>query len=208
MEKHKLIFGVGINDAEYVVQEYATIGYTEGGKRKRKLVWICPFYLKWKNMLMRCYSSEFQEKQPTYKGCSVCKDWLTFSKFRSWMEKQDYEDKTLDKDILVSGNMVYSPETCVFVDRKVNNFSTGRNATRGEYLIGVYWHKRERKFAAKCNDGEGKLKSLGYFTTEIEAHQAWLTYKRKLAKILAEQQDDPRVAEALIRRYENYSEEK
>lgn len=33
----RLVFGVGINDADYVVQKFETIGYVNG-KRKRKLV--------------------------------------------------------------------------------------------------------------------------------------------------------------------------
>ena len=84
----KLVFGIGVNNADYVVQKWETVGYVDG-KRKRKLVWECPFYRTWKNMLMRCYSTKFQERRPTYKGCSVSEEWKTFSNFRAWMEKQD-----------------------------------------------------------------------------------------------------------------------
>ena len=49
----KLVFGVGINDADYAVTEYET---TEvNGVRKQKFVWGCPYYLTWKGMLRRCY---------------------------------------------------------------------------------------------------------------------------------------------------------
>lgn len=69
----RLVHGIGINDADYVVQVKETIGYVDG-KRKRKLVWICPYYQAWKHMLERCYSAKFQKKRPTYSGCSVLEE--------------------------------------------------------------------------------------------------------------------------------------
>ena len=201
--KKKLVCGVGIMDVDYRVQEFITLG-CENGKRKQKLIWVCPFYEKWKSMLRRCYSEKYQEKQPTYKGCSVCQEWLTFSNFKAWMEGQDWEGKHLDKDILLSGNKVYNPQTCVFVDAKVNTFLTECNASRGQYMIGVYWSRDCSKFRAVCWDGSGKHKHLGYFSTELEAHKAWLAFKLKLAYKLASEQSDPRIAKALIERYTNY----
>jgi len=199
----KLVYGVGINDADYHVQEKITLGY-ENGKQRRKLVWVCPFYEKWQHMLRRCYSEKYQDKHPTYKGCSVCQEWLTFSKFRAWMEKQDWENKHLDKDILCPGNKVYSPETCVFVDQRVNLFITERNASRGKYMIGVHWCIYKNRYLAKCSNGDGKQIYLGGFNSELEAHKTWLDYKLKLAYKLAAEQTDPRVAKALIERYEKY----
>ena len=47
-------------------------------------------------------------------------------------------------------------------------------AARGEWLIGVHWDKRSEKFQAQCgNPFTKKLEYLGYFTCEVEAHQAW-----------------------------------
>ena len=40
--KRGLVCGFGINDADYVVEKRETIEVD--GKRKRILVWICPFY--------------------------------------------------------------------------------------------------------------------------------------------------------------------
>ena len=203
MKKEKLVQDVGINDADYIVAIKETIGY-ENGKQKQKLVWICPFYKKWESMLKRCYSTKYQENYPTYEGCSVCEDWLVFSNFKHWMENQDWEGKELDKDLLIMGNKVYSPQVCVFVDQKINSFIIEPRASRGEYMIGVYWHKEKKRFRAQCRDGSGKNKHLGYFDTELEAHKAWLAFKLEQAKILAAEQTDPRVAKALIERYENY----
>lgn len=204
MKTRKLVRGVGVNDADYVVQKWETIGYVDG-KQKKKLIWVCPFYRTWKNMLERCYSIKYQERQPTYVGCTVSDEWLTFSNFRAWMEKQDFVDNQLDKDLLIEGNKVYSPETCVFVSGVVNMFTTDRGAARGEWLIGVSWHKPTEKFVSQCGNPFTKKKEhLGYFTCEQEAHEAWLKRKLELARELAAIQTDSRVAEALINRYSNY----
>jgi hypothetical protein len=105
----KPIYGIGTNDADYMVDPRID------GKRGR-----CPIYRVWKSMLERCYSEKRQAKCPTYIGCTVCKEWLTFSNFRRWMVNQDWQGKQLDKDILVKGNKIYSAETCCFVTQAVN----------------------------------------------------------------------------------------
>lgn len=205
MKTRKLIQGIGINDSDYVVTKWETIGYVDG-KQKQKLIWVCLYFQTWKNMLNRCYSAKYQERQPTYKGCTVSEEWLTFSVFKAWMMTQDWQDKHLDKDLLIEGNKVYSSETCVFVTQTVNNFTTDSKASRGELLIGVYWNKRANKFMSRCcNPFTEKQEHLGYFTCELEAHQAWLKRKLELAYELAAIQTDERVAEALINRYSNYT---
>lgn len=197
-----LVYGAGINDTDYTTQVQVTVGYREDGKQIRKLVWACPFYTAWTHMLERCYSSKYQEKRPTYVGCTVVEEWKTFSKFKAWMEKQDWEGKQLDKDLLVHSNKVYGPEHCVFVSRQINVFMIERTASRGEWPIGVYWDKGKKKFRACCNNPfTKKREKLGYFTCPNEAHNAWLKRKREHAKALANLQTDRRVSNALIDRY-------
>lgn len=204
MSKPRLVYGVGINDAGYVTEKKESIGYVDG-KQKWKLVWTCPYYQVWKCMLMRCYSTKYQDKKPTYRGCSVSEEWLTFSNFKSWMEKQDWEGKQLDKDLLFEGNKIYSSEACVFVIQMVNSFTTDRGNDRGEWLIGVCWNKSVEKFMAQCrNPFTKKNEYLGLFTSEPEAHKAWLKRKLELAHLLAAEQSDERVAKALINRYSSY----
>lgn len=203
MKKKNLVCGVGINDADYtlVLHEYFSVD----GEIVRKRVWECPVYQTWRNLLKRCYYQPTLTRQPTYVGCSVCEEWLTFSNFKAWMETQDWEGKQLDKDILFPGNKIYSSHNCVFVSRRTNLFITDSGASRGDFLIGVSLSVNGRKFIAKCRDSSGRLKHLGLFATEIEAHKAWLAFKLEQARILAAEQTDPRIAKALIERYENYA---
>jgi hypothetical protein len=122
------------------------------------------------------------------------------------MEKQDWEGLQLDKDLLFEGNKIYSAETCVFVTKAINTFTTDRGNDRGEWLIGVDWHKRVGKFKSQCrNPFTKKGEYLGYFACEQQAHKAWLKRKLELAHLLAAEQTDERVAKALIERYTNYT---
>lgn len=195
--KNKLVYGVGINDADYEVT--ANID----GKQ----IGICPFYQRWKNMLMRCYCVSYRNKYPSYQGCSVSKEWKYFSKFKCWMETHDWEGKELDKDILFPGNKVYSPTTCVFVSKEVNYFITESTSNRGSLPIGVFYRKETGKYRARIGCGyKGGRINLGNFDTPEKAHQAWLTAKLEQAKMIASEQSDPRIAEALVKRYENYKE--
>ena len=200
MKAKKLVHGVGINDADYAVYKYET---TEvNGVRKKRMVWYCPYYRTWKSMIARCYSLKFQERCPTYIGCSVSEEWLTFSVFKLWMEAQDFEGKQLDKDLLFAGNKVYSAETCVFLTSMVNTFTIDCGASRGEWLIGVCWDKGAGKFKSSCcNPFTKKREHLGLFLNELEAHEAWLNRKLELAHLLAAEQTDERVIEALLTRF-------
>lgn len=191
----RAIYGVGINDASYSVSRY------EGGKR----VWLCPYYLKWLGMLRRCYSHSYQATKPTYIGCTICPDWVFFSRFKAWMEAQKWEGRELDKDLLVKGNKVYGPDTCAFVDVVINKFLNEVGAHRGPYPIGVSLDPERGTYLAQCWDfTTGRRKNLGRFSSPEEAHAAWLAFKLRQARHLASKESDPRIARALIERYENY----
>ena len=75
-------------------------------------------YNYWSEMIRRCYDQSYVERFPSYKGCTVCEDWHNFQKFAKWHKNNHPNDGNkyhLDKDIKVSGNKTYSPETCLFV---------------------------------------------------------------------------------------------
>lgn len=164
--KVKLVHGVGTNDADYFVQPIIN------GKRV-----MCPYYRSWKGMLERCYSERELKRYPTYWGCSVCKEWLTFSNFKSWMGRQDWEGKELDKD-LISDEKIYSPETCCFVEPWLNKLFLDRGRDRGKWPLGVCYHKQHQKFIANLRIN-GKTKHLGYFETPKAAHAVYLKAKRE-----------------------------
>jgi len=196
----KLVYGVGVNDSKSPTQKTTSNPELKG---KRIVLWRCPFYRTWHSMLERCYSYKYQEKYPSYIGCHVCEEWLTFSNFKDWMEKQDYRDKQLDKDLLVRGNKLYSPETCLFIDMALNKFLTDSLGSRGEHPIGVSFNVENQKFRAYVqNPFTSKKEHLGYYACPNEAHRAWRARKLEIAVQIASFQQDERVSVALSKRYE------
>lgn len=187
MSKRK-VQGVGINDANYVVCK------TINGKRV-----FCGIYERWKGIFTRCYSIKFQERQPTYIGCTVDPRWHKFSNFRDWIIQQDWEGKEVDKDLLIPGNKVYGPDTCIMVSKTVNLLMHSHENERGEWPIGVYYEKCSGRFKAQCSDPFiGKNINLGRFDTPEEAHTAWLTYKVNLINRTMQEEDDTIIKQALF----------
>lgn len=146
-------------------------------------------YIVWNGMLRRCHDKEYHKKEPTYVGCAIYDEWLNFQNFAKWYDKNYYEINNermaLDKDILIKGNKLYSPETCIFVPQRINSLFTSRRNFRGELPIGVYY--RNKKFWARCNDGSGKDIYLGNFNNKIDAFNAYKEYKEKLIRQVAEE---------------------
>ena len=178
-KKTKLLFGVGINDADYAVKPKVD------GKQI-----TCPFYVAWKGMLSRCYSKEVQKGRPSYVGCIVSDEWLFFSKFKSWMTTQDWEGKALDKDILIQGNKVYSPKACIFVSKSMNNLLNNHSALRGEHPLGVDLVRKTNKYRAKCSVN-GNDVHIGIYDTAYDAFEAYKKYKYKHIAELAKEQSEP-----------------
>ena len=171
---------------------------------------VTVIYKKWSAMMKRCYSEDYHVNHPTYKDCSVCEEWLTFSNFKSWMETQDWEGKDLDKDLLIYSNKMYSPNTCCFISPVINKFLTKRQNERGLYPLGVSYRNKladmvnefTSPFRARVSITTKHQTHLGYFKTPEEAHRAWQKAKAALAFDLALEQTDERVKQGLMRVYE------
>jgi len=145
-------------------------------------------YRVWSDMLRRCYSEKHQNNNITYIGCDVTEEWKCFQNFAEWYY-ENYDSNImckwqLDKDILIKGNNIYSPENCCFVPQEINNLFTKTNSKRGEYPIGVSLH-REGKFQAFMSVNN-KQKYFGLYKTIQEAFQVYKTEKEKYIKETAD----------------------
>jgi len=185
--KRKLVYGVGVND---------WVGNVNvGGK-------LIMEYQLWKNMLKRCFDEKYKQKYPTYQGVTCSKDWLSMTKFIedvSKMKGYGLIGWQLDKDILQKGNKLYSKDTCCFVPAEVNNLLIKSDRIRGEWPVGVNFHKATGRFRAYLAIN-GKVKHLGLFTTPEEAFQAYKTAKEVQIKAVAQHWQhllDERVFQAL-----------
>lgn len=191
-----MIFGVGINDS------LTPVSHRKRVDGRYVSLWVCPFYSSWASMLSRCYSKKIKSKHPTYNECIVSDEWKRFSSYKKWMEGEKWQGMHLDKDILVPGNKVYGPDTCVFVSQKLNKFITDSGFTRGQYPIGVDLDRKSGSYRSRCQDPfSGACESLGSFSSPEEAHEAWRKRKHEHACRYADMQTDQRIADALRSRY-------
>jgi len=186
--KRSLVFGVGIND---------WVGnISVDGKDIRE-------YKLWKSMLQRCFDEKCKQKKPTYNDVTCSKEWLSMTKFIedvSQMRGYDLSGWALDKDILQKGNKLYNKDACCFVPLEVNNLLIKRDNDRGEWPVGVDFHKVSGKFRAQLTIN-GKLKYLGLFTTPEEAFFAYKAAKEAYIKVVAQKWQhllDERVFQALL----------
>ena len=168
------------------------VGYIGKGKYNHK---DYPYiYRKWSNMLMRCYEPYTINKRPTYIDCYVCDEWHSFQNFASWFEENMYECNNerieLDKDILIKGNKIYSPNTCLLVPQRINTLIIKCNKSRGEFPIGVSWHKTMNKFCAYCTKESKKQIHLGYYDTVEDAFTAYKSFKENYIKEVADEYKD------------------
>ena len=150
-------------------------------------------YDAWNSIFKRCYSKSVKENRPTYINKVVCKDWVLYSKFLSWIQSQENYNKWLnnegwciDKDILQKGNVEYCAEKCLLVPEYVNCLFVKCDSHRGKYPVGVYYDKDSGKYKAQCqNPFDKKYKNLGRFNTVEEAFKCYKDYKEKLIKEMA-----------------------
>lgn len=178
----KLICGVGINDAPASIFDKDV-------------------YQVWVNMIKRCYDEKTIARREAYRGCSVCRDWLRLSNFMLWYAQNCKPGYQIDKDILIKGNKLYSPETCLGVPRRINALFISSRASRGKYPIGVSY--RYGKYVAQINYGSGSV-TLGRYNTVDEAFSVYKKAKEDFIKQVAQEYYDlgeitERVYDALMR---------
>ena len=165
-------------------------GYIGIGKYKSTLNGeTTKMFNAWKGISRRSYDSSIKEN-PSYIGCSVIEDWNNFQVFGEWYNHNYYEvdneEMTLDKDILVKRNKIYSPDTCIFVPKNINILFTKRSRFRGKYPIGVHYQKQNQKYIAQCSN-RGEEIYLGCFDNPKLAFNTYKKYKENLIKQVAEE---------------------
>ncbi len=178
---------------------YIGIGKFIGGSYSKENI----IYDYWDGILRRCYSERIKKLRNSYSDCLVDEYWHNLQNFGEWFEK-NYNPKymkswCLDKDILVKGNRIYSPETCCFVPNEINVIFTNGYIRRGEYPKGVSYKPKINKYIAQYQK-DGVVTHIGTFKTVDEAFQAYKEVKEKYIKEKADKwkdQIDPRVYEAM-----------
>ena len=147
-----------------------------------------PIYNLWRQMLKRCYNEKSLERRPTYKGCSVCSEWLIYSNFEKWVldVKNCYKvGYQLDKDILVKGNKLYSPQTCCLVPQNIN-IQISKHIKKGKEPVGVFFH-HNGKYYVHCASPKYKSGFVGTYNDCNEAFNAYKNAREERLKEIAEE---------------------
>lgn len=142
-----------------------------------------------------------------YKDCKNL--FKNFEEFVLWSRDSygyDFIDEgngrmwCVEKDILsFNQEPAYSPETCIFVPNEVNQFTNTMSARRGEYPIGVTYHKRDKCFVSQVSVLGGKRQKSGFGTAE-DAHRFWQEGKVLAAtQILEKYKDHDKLVEGMVR---------
>lgn len=163
----------------------------------------CLFYQAWSSMIIRCYAEDRREAYRTYIGCTVDERWRKLSEFKKWMQSKDWKGKCLDKDLLVKGNRIYSPETCAMLSNDLNSFIMRHG--HPDLLEGVIYNSSRKEYVPIRYRypfiKEIRRQPRAAFKTEEEAHIQHLENRHEIALLYAENEKDPAVAEALRNRW-------
>ena len=179
------------------------VGYLGEGKYK---VYIDqdhlePVYNVWRTLLGRVCTEKHRKQFPAYVDCEVCEEWLCYQNFAEWWNKNMYHIGTermhLDKDILIKGNKVYSPDTCLIVPQSINEIfhSSGKKKKDADLPHTIIRVARGR-FSVSYRG-----KSLGVYDTVEEASDVYLKEKRDYIKQKVESMENElpdKVKEALL----------
>ena len=161
----------------YFRRSYEGIGYLGTGD----VDCTSDSYIRWYNMIQRCYNRNVQRMKPYYKGKTVCEEWHNYQNFKIWYDEHFIPGSKvdLDKDLLCKKSNTYGPETCVFITHFLNT---------------VFEDRGMKTKIAKTDDGKftvsvtvlNKRVDLGTFETEEEAKKGLIDGKIQYINDLAE----------------------
>lgn len=145
-------------------------------------------YTKWCNMLQRCYTDLY----PNYQHCVVCDEWLCYTNFEQWFN-DNYSiwgngKMSLDKDLLYKHNKIYSPQTCLIVDSRINTLILDSRKIRGDTPIGVYRYEYNGNIKYEVSiKKKNKKYHFGSYDTPEEAFMIYKKEKEKYIKQVADE---------------------
>ena len=190
-ELRSLCYGVGIND---VMIPYFT----------RTRTWRT-----WSGIIRRTNNRDpkwiNEQNKISYLGCTLDSRWYKLSAFKEWIEQwDDFENKEVDKDLLVLGNKHYGPDTCLMVRPIVNKWFKYKKHGGGDLPRGVSlnpsWKKGKspNPYRTQITPIGGKRTGLGYYATLEEASAVFEEARKEQIKILIETETDLKVKNAML----------
>jgi len=146
-------------------------------------------YSIWKGIIRRCYSKE-KVKFKCYTKVEVCEEWLLYSNFKKWydenfplkLEQEGWEIQ-IDKDLLSGENKIYSPETCIFLPRKINGFLSNKQNSNTSGIIGVNYIKKNNSWIAQIRNFDNHDRIyLGCYSNNKTAAKVYMEARKEQAE--------------------------
>ncbi|AGH32073.1 HNH endonuclease [Vibrio phage 11895-B1] len=159
------------------------VGYLGTSRNISKL----PSYLCWKHMIVRCYSENYHSTRETYSDCEVISEWKNFCNFEKWFLTNYIKGYHLDKDLLIQGNRVYSPDTCCFIPPSINSLIVEKGKIVDGCEAGV---TKRRKKGSEDYNGLYNVQYAGVYLTRTsnlsEANSLYREFKKLHLEELAD----------------------
>lgn len=154
-------------------------------------------YYRWVGIIHRTKDEKNKSKFFSYRNCKLCDEWLEFECFFNWFKTHYKNGWEIDKDIIDKNSKLYSPQTCCFVPKEINQTFVKAEKRRGCLPIGVIL--KNGKYLARISKGVG-TEVIGSYDNIIDAFNAYKKEKELRIKQLADKwkkQLEPRAYDAL-----------
>lgn len=144
-------------------------------------------YATWSAIMFRCYGDNRDEcTLRNYGDCSVVAEWHNYQTFASWCQTQpemNFCNSSIEKDIIIKGNKLYSPNTTCFVPIELNVAITGIKHQNSTGKAGVW--KFNDSYISEVTMFSTKA-SLGRFDNFQDAEYVYREVKQSYIRALAE----------------------
>lgn len=147
---------------------------------------MLPEYNQWFDMKQRCTSERSIKLRPSYSGCTIDQEWLSYDKWLDWARtkygflQRDSKGRIyqIDKDLIGDGKH-YGADTCVFLPKELNQalqfpFSGFQIMNNGSHRVVV------------VDSLTNKRVSLGCFKEYSQAAEVFSEFKENTIRSLAD----------------------
>lgn len=187
------LYGVGFSGV-------GTYAMTISGKGKPTRA-----YKAWSGIIERCYSDKLRQSRPCYSDVTVDNQWHNFQNFAKWFYSQKGAELNweIDKDLLVTGNKHYSPDTCILLPARLNTAII--HVGSDKHVSGCFYHEDADLYSTVASTPTGSRTK--YFTTKEECMNYYFKSKSEQLSFLAnewKEDIDPRAFDSFIRLSKEY----
>ena len=144
-------------------------------------------YHIWGGMIRRCTNPNSREYfRYGGRGIKVCTRWRDFRNFYKDMKAGYSDNLTIDR---INNNEGYYKANCRWSTWLLQRLNKRKKENCASKYIGVTWYEQTKKWQARLGINKKQYR-LGYYSTELSAHKAYIKAKTEfLSRYKGEKQD-------------------